>query len=464
MSRGTRLRLVALVSLLVWLAAACGSDRKAAEEPTTGETSTTAAAREATFGDAPWPCGPAKEANIDPPDPGVSATEVRIATGDDAGFATSPGLNHEITDAMKALVAKCNELGGIHGRKIVLNYYDAKILEVKTAMTQACQGDNFFLVGEGWALDSGQEEIRVGCGLPAVPTYTVSAAFAMAPNVYQGVPNPADEIPLGIAYHMAKIAGDKIKKAGTLAANYSATQETRDKVLAAYPSVGFTFIKNLEYNVTGEADWTPFVKQLQDAGVEFLYFSGSCLPNFQKFAQAAKANNYRPIIQTDANFYEAKCAAANTDGAMDFYMRMAFIPMEEANVNKATKDYVDLLKDAGGDVALLGMQATSSFLFWATAASKCGANLTRQCVIDNMAKVRSWTGHGLHAETDPGDNHPPFCNLTLRLQGTSFVRVMPEKPGTFDCDKEKYIGKVTGVKALEPLKLDANRKSHQFDK
>ncbi|MER3462262.1 MAG: branched-chain amino acid ABC transporter substrate-binding protein, partial [Armatimonadota bacterium] len=407
---------------------------------------------------------PAKETNVDPPDPGVSATEIRIATGDDAGFATSPGLNHQITDAMKALVAQCNELGGIHGRKIVLNYYDAKILEVKSAITRACQEDNFFLVGEGWALDTAQEEIRVGCGLPAAPTYTVSAAFAMAPNVYQGVPNPADEIPLGIAYHMARIAGDKIKKSGTLVANYSATQETRDKVLATYPSLGFKFIKNLEYNVTGEADWTPFVKQLQGAGVEFLYFSGNCLPNFQKFSQAAKANNYTPIIQTDANFYEAKCAAANTDGAMNMYLRFAFVPFEEADSNKATKDYVELLKASGGDTSLLGMQATSSFLLWATAASKCGANLTRTCVLDNMAATKSWTGHGLHAETNPGDNHPPFCNVTLQLVGTTYKRVTPEKPATFDCDRTRYIAKVTGVKALEPLKLDANRKSHQFDK
>ena len=48
----------------------------------------------------------------------------------------------------------CNEQGGINGREIVGNYYDATITEVNNAMTQAC-GEVFMLVGEAWALDVG---------------------------------------------------------------------------------------------------------------------------------------------------------------------------------------------------------------------------------------------------------------------------------------------------------------------
>ena len=78
------------------------------------------------FGDAPWPCSAGDGANTDSgSEVGVTADSIAIASGDDAGYAGSPGLNHQITDAMKALVAKCNELGGINGRQITLNYYDA---------------------------------------------------------------------------------------------------------------------------------------------------------------------------------------------------------------------------------------------------------------------------------------------------------------------------------------------------
>ena len=416
------------------------------------------------FGDAPWPCGPGDGANTDSgSEPGVTADSIKIATGDDAGYPGAPGLNKQITDAMKALVAKCNELGGINGRQITLNYYDAKLTEIGPAIQSACDDGNFFLVGEGWAFDSNQEETRLKCGLPAVPAYSVSAAFANGKDVFQGVPNPADETPAGVFAQTTDLLGDAVKHVGTLAANYSATQETRDKVVNVAPQFGWEFAETtLEYSIGGEPDWTPFVKQLQAAGATAVSWSGSCLPNLQLFAQSAVANGLTVPIITDANHYEAKCAAANTDGALDnLYLRMAFIPFEEGDVNPATKDYVDLIAASGGEVSLLGAQATSSFLLWATAASACGAELTRACTLENLKSTNSWTGHGLHAETDPGGNHPPSCNVLLHLKGTAYERIAPTERGTFECDPS-WIAKVVGTPALEAAKLDSNRISQQF--
>jgi hypothetical protein len=436
----------------------------------TDATDTTTASTDApvegpTFGDLAWPCSAGDGANTDSgSEVGVTADSITIASGDDAGYAGSPGLNHQITDAMEALIAKCNELGGINGRQITMNYYDAKLLEVGPAIQGACDGGNFMLVGEGWAFDSNQEETRLGCGLPAVPAYSVSAAFAMGKDVFQGLPNPADETPGGIFAQAGDVLGaDAVSKVGMLVANYSATQETRDKVVAAAPAFGWGFSETtLEYNIGGEADWTPFVKQLQDAGSTAVFWSGSCLPNLQLFAQAAQANGLDLPIITDANHYEAQCAEANTDGALDnVYTRMAFIPFEEADVNTATKDYVDLVTAAGGDISLLGAQATSSFLLWATAASDCGAELTRACTLENLKNTSSWTGHGLHAETDPGGNHPPACNVLLHLEGSEYTRVAPTERGTFECDPS-WVAAVTGVPALEAALLDENRISQQF--
>jgi len=513
MNRHTSVRWFALLIATVFITVSCGSDRKAddtsttaaapttaapttAPEATTAETTeattegTTEATTEATteeteastaateettetseaeatgpmFGDAPWPCGEGDGANTDSgSEPGVTKDSINIAAGDDAGYAGAPGLNHEMTDAMKALVAECNKLGGINGRQINLNYIDAKLLEVGPAIQSACDGNNFFLVGEGWAFDSNQEEIRLGCGLPAVPTYTVSAAFAMGKDVFQGVPNPADETPAGVFAQTSELMGDAVKHVGALVANYSATQETRDKAVAASVNYGWEWAETtLEYNIQGEADWTPFVKQLQDAGATAVFWSGSCLPNLQLFAQSAKANGYSVPIITDTNHYEANCAAANTDGALDnLNIRMAYIPFEEADINPATKDYLDLVTASGGDTSQLGMQATSSFLLWATASTACGAELTRACVLDNLKNTHSWTGHGLHAETDPGGNHPPQCTVLIGLTGTKYHRIAPEEPGTYDCDPS-WVAKVEGVPALLAAKLDDNRISQQF--
>jgi ABC-type branched-subunit amino acid transport system substrate-binding protein len=476
-------RVAAAVALLALVAAACGGSRDAttastasAPAVTTAKSSpsgtgapsdtgpTTTVSKVPMFGDAPWPCGPGAGNNTDDGSTvGVTAKSINIASGDDAGYAASPGLNHEITDAMKALVAKCNELGGINGRTINLNYYDAKILEVNAAMQSACDAKNFFLVGQGWAFDQNQEEIRLGCGLPAVPAYSVSAAFAHGKDVFQGVPNPSDETTSGFFAQIAKLFPEESKHVGTLTGAISFTQETRDKVVAVAPQFGWQFAETtLESNITGEPDWTPFVKQLKDAGAQMVSWQGTCLPSLLLFAQTAKLNGLDAPIVVDSNHYTAECAAANTDGALDkLYVRMAFVPFEEASANKATQDYIDLVKASGGDTALLGAQATSSFLLWATAASACGAQLTRECVLANLAATHSWTGHGLHAETDPGGNHPPKCSVIVHLVGTKFERVVPKEPGTFECD-DTWISPITGTAALEAAKLDENRISQQF--
>ena len=91
---------------------------------------------------------------------GVTDTSITIGYGDDAGYAAAPGLDKEMSDAMKPMIGWCNAQGGINGRKIVGNYYDAKVLQVTQAMTQACNDKVFMLVGQGFVLDAGQESIR----------------------------------------------------------------------------------------------------------------------------------------------------------------------------------------------------------------------------------------------------------------------------------------------------------------
>ena len=177
------MRLIAVLAALIVVAAACSSDRRRAGGAE-AETDTTAADDGAA---APRPTAsarstrPAARATAGPAgDQGVTEDQIVIGYGDDAGFPASPGLSHETSDAIEAMIAWCNEQGGINGREIVGNYYDAAITNVANAMTQAC-GEVFMLVGEAWALDSAQEETRVGCGLPAVPTYSVSPEFANGP-------------------------------------------------------------------------------------------------------------------------------------------------------------------------------------------------------------------------------------------------------------------------------------------
>ena len=261
------IRLIAVLAALVVVVAACSSDR---DEPATtaDDTETTEASDEGgdgiptdSFGTLDTPCG---EGDGGPAgDQGVTEDQIVIGYGDDAGFPTSPGLSHETSDAIEAMIAWCNDQGGINGREIVGNYYDAAITNVTNAMTQAC-AEVFMLVGEAWALDSAQEETRVGCGLPAVPTYSVSPEFANGPLVVQPVPNPADIYTAGWAGQIAELFPEEVKNASVMYGNFAATIDTKDKVVQTFDDFGFEFLDcPIEYNIAGEADWKPFAQRLK---------------------------------------------------------------------------------------------------------------------------------------------------------------------------------------------------------
>jgi ABC-type branched-subunit amino acid transport system substrate-binding protein len=366
-----------------------------------------------------------------------------------------------MSDAVAAFIAWCNEQGGINGREVVGNYYDAKITEVTNAVTQACS-EVFMLVGEGWALDSAQEEVRLGCDLPMVPAYTVSAEAANAPLMYQGVPNPVDLWTSGGGAMLAEQYPEEVQNAAVMFGNFSATIDTKDKVLEAFPNIGWNFLDcPQEYNLQGETDWRPFVHQLEDCGAEAVYFVGSAYPNFQNLLDAAAQEDYNPLWLTDPNSYLASFAEWNGSGNGDnVHLRTAFTPFEQADDNPATQQYIDIVEANDGDISQLGQQAASSFLLWATAADACGADLTRDCVMEELSQVTSWTGGGMHAEANPAENEPPSCAMLLKLDGTEWVQAGPEEQGEFSCD-ENYTQPVSG-RVVEQAQLNDDRVSTRY--
>ena len=471
--RHTWLRAFTALAALAVVAAACSSDR--GDDPTAtadgddaGGSDTTAAENgengdSVTFGDLESPCGEAEEGAgaASATEQGVTDSQIVIGYGDDAGYQVSPGLSHETSDAIEAMIDWCNEQGGINGRQIVGNYYDAAITDVVNAMTQAC-GEVFMLVGNAWALDSAQEETRLGCELPSVPTYSVSPEFANAPLMYQSVPNPADVYPAGWAEQVAELFPDEIKSSTVMFGNFAATIDTKDKVLQTFDDFGFEFLDcPIEYNIAGEPDWKPFAQRMADCGAEVVYYAGQPYPNMQNLLDDAAQVGFDPIWLTDSNAYLQSFADWNATGNGDrVYIRTAFTPFEQADSNPATQQYLDIVTDHGGDTSQLGEQATSSFLLWATAAKECGADLTRQCVLDQLSQITSWTGGGLHAESNPGGNMPPECAMLLKLDGTTWTQVSPEEEGEFACNPDAAI-ELTG-RVVDQAELDENRVSTKY--
>jgi ABC-type branched-subunit amino acid transport system substrate-binding protein len=430
-----------------------GSDPNATNSTNSGGNSTSSTSSAQKFGTLDSPCG--KGSAKGATDRGVTDTSIRIGYGDDRGFTGSPGLNKEMGDSIKAFIKWCNDQGGINGRQVVGDFYDAKISLANNVMNQACTKD-FMLVGEGFAGDGAGEATRVKCNLVTAEGFSVLADFANGPMQYQGVPNPVDYTPASAWYQAVKMFPAESKKFAFVDTSLEATHVSILKQKKPAQDAGVVSAGcDITLNYFGESDYKPFARKLKDCGAQMLFTNLSPGPVLYNFLTAMHQEDYNPVFLMESNLYTQPYATWNTAGyGNNSYVRLAFIPLEEASTVPAVKQYLDVVNADGGSVSQLGEQAVSSFLLWATAAKECGSTLTRQCIVNNMSKVHSWTGGGLHAASDPGNNMPPQCGLLVKLNGTKWERAYPTKPGTFDCDP-KYIAKVP--ENLWSTKLNSNR-------
>ena len=243
-----------------------------------------------------------------------------------------------------------------------------------------------------------------------------------------------------------------------MVANLAASTDTLAKQKATWPEVGVTFVDcDQTYSIAGEADWKPFAQRLKDCGVEAISFIGTANPGLENFLEAANQLDYHPDFLQEGNFYEDAFAKWNTNGWADnVYIRYANVPFEYASDAPAMQDYMTIVRDSGGDTSGLGVNAASAFLLWATAASSCGNDLTRDCVMAALAKVDAWDGGGLSGPADVGANLPSECAVVLTLDGPSFTQVDPEQGGTFDCNPDN-VQKVEG-EIVDRAGLNADRK------
>lgn len=454
------MRFGAVMAALALVATGCSSERSKDDAGDTGKDSggdTTTEA--ASFGDLPSPCGPGDASGAT--DQGVTDKQIVIGYGDDRGYAAAPGLNQELGDAVTAMIAWCNEQGGINGREVVGKQYDAALTNAATVMQKACK-ETFMLVGEGFAYDEAAEQFRVGCDLPAVAGFIVGPNASMGPNAFSAVPLPVDYFngqPMALAAETFPAFKDNMDFLGS---NSPAVAASRIRADAAFEKIGITPKDcGVSLNSEGDASYVPFAEKFKKCGIEALWSSNS--PNASQFGMLEankrigldlqyvyEATWYNPIV-TD---YNKKSGAA--DGMAS---AIVFQPFENADVVPAVQDYLDAVDASGGKTGLLGMQATSAFLLWATAAKECGDDLTRDCVVEQLSGVHDWTAGGLHAPTDPGGNKPTDCALLVQLEGDTWTQIAPEEQGEFSCNPDMVLEidpKLSGVT------LDDNRHSTAF--
>jgi hypothetical protein len=175
-------------------------------------------------------------------------------------------------------------------------------------------------------------------------------------------------------------------------------------------------------------------------------------------------------VRSDANHYDDLLLSEGGDAVENAFVLGVFHPFldpELAAENPATQQYLDLMAEYSpdGKIANLGIQGFSSWLMFATAARDCGAELTRDCVWEQMSQITDWTGGGLHAPQDVGDGAPPSCFVIY--EGTPNGFVLPDigaTDGVYHCGEPDLVEITgdygTGAKCPNPAYADDPKPSN----
>jgi hypothetical protein len=460
-------RTLSTLIVMALLAAACGrSDETTGATPTTpGGTSsdgtgpaTTGGWPETTiageggldagaFGDLGQVCSPGEAQPIDG-EVGIDGTTISVAVFSDRGFAGRPGLTRELHDIGEAVAAWCNGHGGVRGYEIRANLRDAALTNYAPLVVEACD-DDFFIVGGGAALDAAGVAEQLGCGLPSIPAYVVSAEATGADLTVQAVPNPPYTITSGDLQWIAEQHPDAIDKVGVFSADFPATLTAANRVREAAEQLGFEVVSSQLYNPMGESTYAPFVQAFSSAGVEGIIYAGE--PEaLAALLRAMQTQEYAPVwIRADANIYDQNLVtvAGSALDVTSLYINDFFVPFERAVENPATQQYLDLLDQYGpGDarVALLGMQGLTAWMLFLRSLGECidAGTVTRDCVYEAAAVADGWTGGGLHVPTDPGSLASPECFALVQATGEGFRFPdvtgfgASDHAGFFACDPE----------------------------
>ncbi len=413
-----------------------GGGGGASSSPSSASSATAAAGD---FGTLKGVCGPGTPKG--PAARGLTDTTIRIGVNSDAGAQAAPGIEQEFFDASEAFTKWCNAAGGINGRRIVIDKWDAKLFNVGQTTINACQKD-FMLVGGGNALDDASVKPREACKLGTIPAYTVSSAAANAKYQVKIQPGIATQVPFG-GYRLLAQTYPNIKTQGIGigSATLASLEEGGKKQRYALEHNGFK-VTALQVKPVLVDNFRPYMEELKGAGTAGLYETSG--QDITPEIQAMKNVGWKPDEVTYSyQFYTAQAVqAAKALGTFPpVYVALDYLPLAGGVDTPATKEIRRQLTSTVAEpkYTQFTLESYDSWLLFATSATACGDNLTQECVLQKAGSHTDWTAGGISppVSTSPDATKINDCTAIIRLTTGGWVydkSVTRPNNGFFNCD------------------------------
>ncbi|MEX3101660.1 MULTISPECIES: ABC transporter substrate-binding protein [unclassified Streptomyces] len=433
-----RRMLIGAATAVALLLAGCSTRSGDGPDTASAPRSSPAAQKSSDFGTLKDVCGPGTAESSS--GQGVTGDEIQVGVMSDIGFTK----RSEFVDAAKVFTSWCNDAGGINGRDLVPVTRDAKLMEVRQRVLEACKAD-FALVGGGSALDSLGVKDRLKCLLPNFPAQS-SQIGAIGSDLQVLASGPTAGYFQYAGYYSWLLKDkypDSARKVGVIAGDAPVTKVMAAQFKEAVAGLGGTVSYSDLYPAAGVSDWTPYAQSIKKDGVKGLVFLGD-FASLAKLEQALTGIGYTPDwIDANSNAYGPafpQLAGAALGKQHNYAELLGTAPLESAGDNPAVQQVIDLFEKyaPGKQVTYPALRAFSAWLLFATTARDC-AELTRTCVYENAMKNTAFTAGGLQAPFDLTSKEPPKCYVIVEAtaKGWQAADFQPDH-GAYRCDAPTY--------------------------
>jgi len=368
--------------------------------------------------------------------PGITSTTVTVGQVDDL-TAPVAGLFKGAEDGTRAYFDYVNSLGGVNGRKILLDARDSAYQGgvVASATSGIIQSD-FAMVGGFSLLDSAELPLIDAAHVPDV-AYPLSSDLANSPYLYSPSPNSSQDLPIGFMKYLKQKYPKAIKHVGILWANATpSTQFAEQAFERGLRKEGFKIVYDRGFGAA-ETTYLSDVLAMKAKGVQLFYSQQMIDLYAANLAKEMAQQNFKPIVIQGAA-YSTNLISDAGPAANGMYIEQSyplFLPGGDAKRIPAVAlfDHWMTVADPNANFEIEAVYGWIAAQLFTQALKNAGSTPTRASLLAALDKVTSFNGGGMIPPTDPATNVPYQCWLLAQVKSGNIVRVPPTPKTGYVC-------------------------------
>ena len=367
--------------------------------------------------------------------PGITATTVTVGQIADISEPI-PGLFKSAQVGVQAYFAYINSLGGVNGRKLIVDSRDSAF-NPSTIQNDAADiaKNDFAFVGNYTLFDVGMQSAIDTNHVPNV-SVAIGSALGNDPNTYSPTPSTGNDYALGPLQYLKQQFPDATQHVGVLYAAATASSRQGWAVESqALDHLGYkvAYVRGFNANeTTFESD----VLKMKAEGVKM--FLGVAFPDnyAATIAREFSQQGFHPMNFESAGYGSNLLPlSGGTNEGTYLILGTALYLGQDASTIPAVATFTKWMKniDSKDSIALWGATSWAAAALFVQALRNAGQNPTRASLVAALNKITTFDAGGLIAASNPAQNVPAHCWLLAQVKNGQIVRVPPSPKTGFIC-------------------------------